>query len=261
MSKMRTNKEDRRQYFFALKQMVSREIKRKYARSYLGVVWSVLQPLMMMALMSMIFTAIFKRSIENYPIYYLTGSILWELFSGATNSSMTALVDNKNLMIKVKLPKQIFVIARVMTALANFGYTCIAYVLMLIVFQVRLNIYMLLLPLALFFLLLFSLGVGYILSIAYVHFADVKHLYGVFMRALMYMTALFYPVESVAPVLQKIIKMNPVYSYIYFARECVMYGRCPELWAWLQMIIWGVVMFALGYFVFRKKENTVLQKV
>lgn len=92
-----------------------------------------------MAVMSMIFSTIFKRTIENYPIYYLTGTIFWQLFSGATNSAMTALVDNRTLLLKVKLPKQTFVLARIYTALTNFGYTCVAYVLMLVVFQIKIS--------------------------------------------------------------------------------------------------------------------------
>ena len=102
---MRKNREELKQYYFVIKQLVDREIKRKYARSFLGVIWSVLNPLMTMAVMSMIFSTIFKRTIENYPIYYLTGTIFWQLFSGATNSAMTALVDNRTLLLKVKLAK------------------------------------------------------------------------------------------------------------------------------------------------------------
>ncbi|MBQ5918638.1 MAG: ABC transporter permease, partial [Lachnospiraceae bacterium] len=136
MSRRRKSKEERQQYIFALKQLVSREIKRKYARSYLGIVWSVLNPLLTMAVMSMIFSTIFKRSIVNFPIYYLTGTILWGFFSQGTNAAMTALVDNKNLLLKVKLTKQTFILSRVFTAFANLGYTFIAYVFMLVVFTV-----------------------------------------------------------------------------------------------------------------------------
>ena len=149
---MRKNKEELKQYYFVIKQLVDREIKRKYARSFLGVIWSVLNPLMTMAVMSMIFSTIFKRTIENYPIYYLTGTIFWQLFSGATNSAMTALVDNRTLLLKVKLPKQTFVLARIYTALTNFGYTCIAYVLMLVVFQIKISPTLLLFPIDVFFL-------------------------------------------------------------------------------------------------------------
>ena len=254
-------KEEIQQYVFALKQMVSREIKRKYARSYLGIVWSVLNPLMMMAVMSMIFTTIFKREIENFPIYYLTGQILFGFFSGATNHSMSALVDNKSLLIKVKLPKQMFVISRVLTEVANLGYTCIAYVLMLIVFRIQPSIAMILFLYDVVLMALFVLGISYILSIIYVHFGDIKHLYSVVIRLLMYMSAIFFPVESVAPALKRIIEINPVYAYIAFARICVMEGRMPDLKLWAQTLVWSLGMFVVGYFVFKKKENTVMQKV
>lgn len=261
MSRIIRKKEERQQYIFALKQMVSREIKRKYARSYLGIVWSVLNPLLTMAVMSMIFSTIFKRSIENFPIYYLTGTILWGFFSQSTTAAMTGLVDNKSLLLKVKLTKQTFILSRVLTALANLGYTMVAYVLMLIVFRVKPSFTMLLFPLVIIFLFLFSMGVSYILSIAYVFFGDIKYLYSVVLTIWMYMSAIFYPVDNVTPVMQRIISANPVYSYIQFARECVMYQKVPDASVWLKMIGWGTGMFVVGYYIFRRKENSVMQKV
>ena len=257
----RKSKEERQQYIFALKQLVSREIKRKYARSYLGIVWSVLNPLLTMAVMSMIFSTIFKRSIVNFPIYYLTGTILWGFFSQGTNAAMTALVDNKNLLLKVKLTKQTFILSRVFTAFANLGYTFIAYVFMLVVFTVRPSITMLLFPIPVVFLMLFATGISYMLSIAYVFFGDIKYLYSVVLTIWMYMSAIFYPADSVAPVMQKIINGNPIYAYIRFTRECVMYQQVPELAVWVKVIGWGVGMFLVGYYIFRRKENSVMQRV
>ena len=253
--------EERRQYFFAIKQMVAREVKRKYARSYLGIAWSVLNPLLTMAVMSMIFSTIFKRSIENYPIYYLTASLFWQLFSGATQSAMTALVDNRSLLLKVKLTKQTFVIARIFTALTNFGYSCVAYVLMLLVFRVRFNLYMLLFPIDVFFILLFSMGVGYALCILYVFFADIKYLYSVLLTLWMYMSALFYPVDNLNEMMQRVVNANPVYSYIRFARDIMLYGNMPEPVVWIKIIVWGVLSFAVGYLIFRKNENLVMQRI
>ena len=227
MTVLRKNREELKQYYFVIKQLVDREIKRKYARSFLGVIWSVLNPLMTMAVMSMIFSTIFKRTIENYPIYYLTGTIFWQLFSGATNSAMTALVDNRTLLLKVKLPKQTFVLARIYTALTNFGYTCIAYVLMLVVFQIKISPTLLLFPIDVFFCLLFSMGIGYVLSILYVFFADIKYLYSIVLTLWMYMSAIFYPYESTTLMMQKVIGNNPVFVYIAFARDCVMYQKLP----------------------------------
>lgn len=255
------NREEIRQYYFVIRELVGREIKRKYARSFLGILWSVLNPLMTMAVMSMIFTTIFKRSIENFPIYYLTGQIIWQFFSGATNAAMTALVDNQTLLLKVKLPKQTFVLARTYAVLTNFGYVCIAYVLMLFVFRIRPSVTMLLFVVDVFFLLLFSMGIGYLLSILYVFFADVKYLYSIILTLWMYMSAIFYPYESTTELMQKVIGSNPVYVYISVAREAVLYQRWPEPVRLIQMAGWGIVSFAVGYSVFRKNENLVMQKL
>lgn len=249
------------QYWFVLRQLVSSEIKRKYARSYLGIVWSVLNPLLSMAILSMIFSTMFKRSIENFPIYYLTGIVLWNLFSAATTNAMGALVDNRQLLLRVKLSKKTFVLARVYSAVVNFGYTCIAYVLMLLVFRIQPSWYMLLLPIDVFFLIMFSLGMAYILAIMFVFFADIRHLYTVLLTLWMYMSAIFYPVDNVTGVMREVILWNPMFSYIEFARDCVLYRQVPELRSWITIIIWGVVVYIIGYSVFRKKENLVMQRI
>ena len=104
--KMKINTEQIKQYLFVIRQLSSREIKRKYTRTYLGILWSVLNPLLTMIVMAVVFTQIFQRSIEYYPLYLMAGQILWQLFSGATNSAMTSLVDNKTLLTQVKQPKR-----------------------------------------------------------------------------------------------------------------------------------------------------------
>ncbi|MDL2302092.1 ABC transporter permease [Lachnospiraceae bacterium OttesenSCG-928-D06] len=250
-----------KQYFFVIKELVSREIKRKYARSNLGILWSVLNPLLSMVVMSMIFTTIFKRNIENFPIYYLTGSIFWNLFTGATNSAMTALVDNKNMLIKVKLPTEIFPLARSCTALTNFGYSLVAYVIMLIVFRVTPSITMLLLPVYAILLFLFSLGIGNILSILYVFFGDIKHLYSVILTIWMYCSAIFYPVSSTAGTMQKVILANPVYTFIAAARKCVLEGGVPTKLEWLQMLVWSLGIYLIGKIYFSKMQNRVMQHI
>lgn len=252
---------DVRQYLFVIRELTSREIKRKYARSSLGILWSVLNPLLHMVVMSLIFSTMFRRSIENFPIYYLTGQIFWTLFSTATNSSMTSLVDNKSLLVKAKLPKQTFVLSRIYTALVNFGYTCIAYVLMLAVFRIPPSWPMLLFPLDVLFMLAISTGVGYALSVAYVFFADVKYLYSVFLTLWMYLSAIFYPVTRLPEAMQSFVGCNPIYVCIAFARECVMYGRVPDAMMWVKLICWSIGSLTVGFTVFRWKENQVMQKI
>ena len=253
--------ERKKQYAFVIKELVTREIKRKYARSSLGIIWSVLNPLLSMAVLSMIFSTIFKRSIENFPIYFLTGNIMWAMFTGATNAAMTALVDNKMLLIKVKLPMQVFPLARCCTALTNFGYSMIAYVIMLLVFRIKPSIYMPLMIIYAAGLFMFSLGIGYILSVLYVLFGDIKHLYSVLLTIWMYASAIFYPVESTAPIMQEIIVRNPVYNYITCARKCILHDSLPSAEEWARFFIWSVGVYIIGKLYFEKMHNKVLQKV
>ncbi len=254
-------KRQTKEYFFVLKELVGREIKRKYARSYLGILWSVLNPLLSMAVLSLIFSYIFSRSIENFPIYYLTGYVLWLLFAEATRSAMTVLVDNKQLLIKVRMPKQVLTLSRIFTALANFLYSLIAFALMLAVFRMVPSIHIVAFPVIVALMMLFCIGVGYILSIVYVFFGDVKHLYSVILTLWMYMSALFYPVDILPEYVQRIININPIYSYVESARECIMYHHFPSGMMWLEMAAWGFGIFLLGLYVFRKNENKIMQRL
>lgn len=256
-----SNREQQKQYFFVIQELTSREIKRKYARSKLGILWSVLNPLLTMLIMALIFSTMFARDIENYPMYYLTGSIFWTLFSTATNTAMNSLVDNRTLLMKVKMPKQIFVLSRIYTALVNFGYTCIAYLLIIIILRVHLSWTVIFFPVVVLLTLLFATGISYALSIAYVFFADIKYLYGVVLTLWMYLSAIFYPINRLPEFMQKVIEMNPVYVGIAIARDCVMYETVSEPMMWIKLFAWGIGAFIVGYFIFRKNENLVMQKI
>ncbi len=249
-----------RQYGFVIRQLVSREIKRKYTRSYLGILWSVLNPLMSMAVMSMVFSTMFQR-VENYSVYFLTGNIIWQLFTGATNAAMASLVDNKSLLIKVKLPKVIFPLSRVGAAFVNFLYTFIAYLLMLVVFRIKPSVTMLFFPVVALFLLLFCIGISYLLSIIYVFFGDIKHLYSVLLTLWMYCSAIFYPVDSTPEFVQRMILENPVYNFIACARNCMIYQTLPSFGQLLRMVIWGLGCYAIGRIVFAEFQNRIMQEL
>ena len=254
-------KEQLNQYYFVIRELVSREIKRKYTRSILGILWSVLSPLLNMIVMSLIFTTIFRREIENFPIYYLTGRILFDLYNTSTTSAMTSLVDNKSMLTKVKLPTGIFPLARCFTALTNLGYSLVAYVIMLAAFRIRLNAYMLLLPIFVFFLFLLCVGVSKILSVMYVFFGDIKHLYSVFTTLLMFCSAIFYPVDRVEGVMQLVILNNPLYMFIAATRRCVMDAMPPTPREWAMMLLWSAFLYFIGTYCFDRFQNQVMQNI
>lgn len=250
-----------KQYLFVVRQLVAREIKRKYSRSYLGILWSVLNPLLNMVVLSFIFTQMFSRSIENYPLYLLSGQTIWQLFTGATNAAMTVMVDNRVMLTRVKFPMAIFPIARVYSALVNYLYTFVAYMLMLLVFRVQPGVTMLAAPVVILCVTLFSLGLGYLLSVAYVFFADIKYLYSVLLSLWMYCSAIFYPVEQLPETIGRIIEANPMYNYIACMRNAMLYASWPTIPQWFRMLAWTAGMYAVGSLVFRLSQNRIMQTV
>lgn len=255
---MKESKLPWKQQWFVICQLVSRETKRRYSRSKLGIIWSVLNPLLTMAVMSVLFTQMFRRSIENYPLYLLTGNMIWQLFSGGTNAAMTSIVDNRTLLLKIKISKETFPLSRIYSAAVNFLYTFLAYLVVLLCFGSSLNLTMLLAPAIILCLLLFTTGLGYLLAVIYVFFGDIKHLYSVILTLWMYLSAIFYPVSEIPKAVQPLIQENPLYLYIQSMRECMLYKTVPEPGIWLRMLLWGVIIFLAGRWVFRKKENQMM---
>lgn len=253
--------EKRKQYGFVIRQLTAREMKRKYARSALGIFWSILNPLLSMMVLSLIFSRMFQKSIANFPVYYLTGYLLWQTFTGSTSASLTALTDNRLLLLRVKFPMEIFVTARVYTAIVNFFCSLAAYVVMLIVFQIKIRLPALMAPVILLPLFLFSLGMSWILSVGYVFFGDLKHLYTVALTLWMYCSGIFYPAEELGGLIRQVVFHNPMYLYIDGMRQVILYGQIPAAGQFAQMFLWGIGLFAAGWVVFEKKRDRIMVRL
>ena len=251
----------RKQHIYVMRELTKREIKRKYARSYLGIVWSILEPLLSMAVVTLIFSYMLSRNIENYPAYFYTGYIIIAFFSTATKTAMTALKDNRNLLLKTKLPRRTFVLSRVYTALVNMGFSCIAFVFIIIALRIQVTWTLILFPVDVFFLLLFAIGVSYLLSIWFVFQEDSKNIYSIITMVLTRFAALFYSVDTLAPSVARLVQYNPLYTFVKIARDSIIYGRVSEPQYWIQMFSWSIALFVIGRIVFNRKENTVMEKL
>lgn len=253
--------EDKKQYFFVIRELTAREIKRKYARSFLGILWSVLNPLLYMAVMSLIFSTIFASDIDKFPTYFLTAYIFWVLFSGATETSMTTFVDNQNMFQKTKLPRQLFVLSRAYTALVNFGFSLIAFGAILLIYRVPITWISLIFFVDVIFAFMFSTGVSYILATIYVFNRDIKFLYKNFLVLYDHLIAMYYPIQMLKGGIYTIVEYNPLYIYIKIARECVLYNTVSEVKWFILMAIWGVGTLAVGTLAFKLNENEMLHKL
>ena len=185
-------------YIELLKQLVLKDIKLKYRRSYLGYIWSILNPLLMMIVLTVVFSNLFKFDIPNFSAYLLTGQLIFGFVSEATSSSVTAIVHNASLIKKTYVPKYIFVLSKITSSLVNMLFAMIALILVMIFTQVEITLNVLWVPIIFLELYIFSLGLGFILSASTVFFRDIQYLWGVFTSIWMYLTPIIYPVSIIS---------------------------------------------------------------
>ena len=178
-------------YKSLLHNLISRDIKVKYRRSFLGILWSVLNPLFTMAVMTVVFTKMLRFQIPYFPIYYLTGQLIFNFFSESTSSAMASIVSNSALIKKVYIPKYIFPLERILFGLVNLGFSFIAVCIMLIFVPVPLSWTMLLSVIPIVYTFVFALGMGMALAALAVFFRDLFHLYGVVITAWSFLTPIF----------------------------------------------------------------------
>lgn len=240
---------------FVLKSLVSKDFKLKYRRSILGVLWSVLNPLLMMIVLSAVFSFMFRFQIENYPLYLILGQVLFSLMTDATTSAMTSIIDASPLLKKVRVEKMVFPLEKVVFGLVNFAISLIAVLAVMVFFQVIPTWRVLLIPVMIIFVSLFCVGLGLLLSSLAVFFRDVIHLWGVVTTAWMYATPIFYPLELLPDTLQNLMVWNPMYQYITYFRDIMMNGVTPSFETHLICFGMAAVTFLVGLIVFRKTEH------
>lgn len=242
-----------------LKELVVRDIKVRYRHSVLGMVWTVLNPLLMMVVITIVFSTLFKQNIPNFPIYYLSGSLLFSFNSESTTTALNSIISNASLIKKVYIPKYLFPFSNVLSGLVNLGFSLIAMFFVMLITKAPFHVTLLLIPIPIFYTFLFATGLGILLSALTVYFRDIAHFYGVLILAWTYFTPIFYPAEILNEAAMKVMQLNPMYHYVSYMRELVLYGNFPSMKENLLCILIGVLMIFIGMAVFYKgQDNFVL---
>ena len=247
-----------RRDIFVVGQLVTKDFKLKYRRSVLGVVWSVLNPLLMMLVQAVVFTQLMRNmdaNIPNYPIYLILGNTAWSLMSDATNQGMRSIMSASSLLKKVRINRWVFPVQKVLFAAVNYAFSMVAVALVMAVFGWAPSIYALYLPLGLLYLMVFCLGLAMLLSALAVFFRDVIHLWSVFMTAWMYLTPLFYSPAILPEWLQTAMHFNPMYLYVTFIRRILLWRTDPGMLVHIGCIVCALVSLGIGYLVFHKTEE------
>lgn len=248
----------RRKDLSILAQLVSKDFKLKYRRSVLGVVWSVLNPLLMMIVMAAVFSSFMRPGsdgVGNYPLYLIVGNTAWQLFADSTTQGMSAIIGAASLLKKVKVNRIVFPIQKVLSGLVNYAFSLIAVVLVMVFFRIPPTGLTLLMPFYLLLLGIFCVGVSLFLSAASVFFRDVMHLWGVVLTAWMYATPLFYSYNILPPMMMTFEAFNPMYCYITAIRDVLIWGQLPTLSLTIRCLVFAALSLAIGYAVFHRHEH------
>lgn len=239
-----------------LYQLVSRDIKLKYRRSFLGYLWSVLNPLFVMVIMTIVFSTMFSRDIENFPVYLFTGKMLFDFTSVATRQAMQSITGNASLIKKTYIPKYIFTLSKVTSCMVDLVFSFGALLLVILATGTKITWTFLLTPVVIIQIYIFCCGLGFFLSTYNVFFRDIQYIYNAIMTAWMYLTPIFYPIESLPPMVMIGIKaINPLYYYIAQFRDLVYIGKIPGPRIFYGGWIIAFAMLSFGIFVFLKKQD------
>jgi ABC-2 type transport system permease protein len=258
--KIKANALQTKKSLVVLGSMVERNIKNQYRKSVLGILWTVLNPLLNMLVLSFVFSSIFGREVIglDYPVYVLSGNIVFSIMRTATSESMTCMVDNYDLLTKTRVPYSVFPISKVLSAAVNFGFALIALVIVMLVripAGVRFHWTMFMIPVWLPSIMMFSLGLSFILSAIYVRFRDIKHIYNVFLTLWMYTTPIFYSISSLnSQTVQSVLVYNPMLHYVNYFRELLM-GAIPSWQSHLICFGVGLATLGIGWLIFKLSKN------
>ena len=242
-------------------QLVRRDVLTRYKRSFLGVAWTMLNPLGMMLVLTVAFSQIFQ-STRAYPAYVLTGLIAWNFFSQTTMASMSQMVWGGSLLGKIYVPRTVFVLSSVGTGLVNVLLSIIPLMIVLLITGTPLRWTILFAPLAIFCLTAFSLGVGLLLSTWAIYFYDVTEMYQIVLTAWLYLTPIIYPEEIIPEALRKwLFTLNPMYHLIDMFRGPIYEGTLPDINRMVVAFGISILVLAIGWIVFARRSDEFAYRI
>lgn len=240
-----------------IRELVSRDLKVKYRRSFLGYIWSLLNPLLMMCVLNYVFSTIFVSSVPNFSLYLICGQTLWNFFNESTNMAMYSIIQNAALLKKVYIPKYIFPMSRVLSSFVTMSFSLVAILIVMVITKATVfwTAFLFWIPLVL--LLIFCCGLGLVLSSLSVYFRDITHLYGVLTLAWMYATPVFYDISILPENVAGVIEINPMYYFITFFRSLILYGTVPVDLMW-KCALCSAISLVCGLLIFKKLQKNFI---
>ncbi len=247
-----------KKYRYLLFELVKKDIKLKYRSSYLGLLWTLLEPILTTLILNYVFGSMLGRGDDLFVIYILVGRLIYSFFSGATKTAMRSIRRYSGMIKKVYVPKYIYPLSAILSNFVTFALSLIVLVLACIIKRVEFTSQVFLIFIPLIILLVMALGVGMFLATFSVYFRDLEYLWDVMLMLIMYCSAVFYHVESLGGSTQKLIILNPLYTVIASCRNIIFYGRdhIPLSTKYLTYSAgFSIVALIVGLAVFRRNQD------
>ena len=250
-------------YRHLLAQLIRRDILTRYKRSFLGVAWTMLNPLGTMLVMTIVFSNIFRDGMPGvpFPVYILSGLVVWNFFSQGTNASMSGLVWGGNLLQRIFIPRTIFAVSAVGTALVNTLIALIPLVIVMLITKATFSWALLFLPVAIILIAFFTLGFGLLISSLAAFFPDVMEMYQILLTAWMYLTPIIYPESIIPERFHTLYRLNPMYWLVKIFRAPIVDQTLPALGDFGIAAAISIIMLVIGWLIFTSKSDEYAYRI
>jgi len=242
-------------------ELVSRDIKTRYKRSFLGIGWTMLHPLLTMLVLTAVFSAIFRFSVPNYIVYVLSGLLLWNFFSTTTTHAMTQLAWGGSLLSRIYLPKAVFAASSIGTGLVNIALAMVPLLVIMAITRVPYTPALLFLPVAVSLTAVFAFGVGLFISTQAVYYTDVVNMYEIILMLWFYLTPIIYPLSVLPPLVARFVLLNPMYTFLELFRAPIYQGQLPAAQVLALGVLWSFASLMIGWWVFTRKADEFAYRV
>ena len=241
-----------KEYKFLFEELVKRDFKKKYKRTILGMLWSILSPLMMLLILTLIFGNFFSHNTEHYVIYLFTGQIIFNYYVEATMEGMNALSSNSHIFSKINIPKYLFLLSKNISSFINFILILILYFLFVLIDGISFSWIFILILYPITCLIIMNIGIGLILSALFIFFKDIEYLYRLFTQIVMYGSAIFYNIDFLPSNIQNLFLFNPIYVCIKYIRTIVILHTIPDIFIHTLLLLYSVILLAVGILIYKK---------
>jgi ABC-2 type transport system permease protein len=248
-------------YKALLLHLILRNITSRYKRSILGIAWTLLDPLATMLIMAVIFSSVFGHAIKAYPLFLLSALVIWNFIMQASTGAITDLLGGNWLLGKVYMPKTVFALTSLGANLINLGFAIIPLTLLFLYYRMPVTLALLFIPVAIFIIALFTLGVGLLVSAFSVFFADMLNIHTIALRLLMYLSGVFYLVDNLPEIYRPVIRANPIYSLIALFRDPLYFGTLPRPWDIAYGTVWALGFCVFGLLVFLRLSDQITYRI